>query len=56
MTTVALRHARVRYGPLEALHGIGLTAPGPGLTVLRTTCRNDVGDSSTTSASTRALP
>lgn len=34
MTTVALRHARVRYGPLEALHGIGLTAPGPGLTVL----------------------
>ncbi|MEU9629007.1 ATP-binding cassette domain-containing protein [Streptomyces luteogriseus] len=34
MTTVALRHARVRYGPLEALHGVGLTAPGPGLTVL----------------------
>jgi branched-chain amino acid transport system ATP-binding protein len=24
----------VRYGPLEALHGITLTAPGPGLTVL----------------------
>ncbi|MFJ8594468.1 ABC transporter ATP-binding protein [Streptomyces sp. NPDC093598] len=34
MTTVSLRHARVRYGPLEALHGISLTAPGPGLTVL----------------------
>jgi branched-chain amino acid transport system ATP-binding protein len=34
MTTVSLRHARVRYGPLEALHGITLTAPGPGLTVL----------------------
>ncbi|MEV3969701.1 ATP-binding cassette domain-containing protein [Streptomyces sp. NPDC050698] len=34
MTLVALRHARVRYGPLEALHGITLAAPGPGLTVL----------------------
>lgn len=34
MTTVSLRHARVRYGPLEALHGITLVAPGPGLTVL----------------------
>lgn len=34
MTTVSLRHARVRYGPLEALHGVSLTAPGPGLTVL----------------------
>ncbi|WP_369198053.1 ATP-binding cassette domain-containing protein [Streptomyces djakartensis] len=33
MTTIALRHARVRYGPLEALHGVTLTAP-PGLTVL----------------------
>ncbi|MGV9632497.1 ATP-binding cassette domain-containing protein, partial [Streptomyces sp. NPDC003487] len=32
--TLALRHARVRYGPLEALHGVTLTAPGPGLTVL----------------------
>lgn len=32
--TVSLRHARVRYGPLEALHGITLAAPGPGLTVL----------------------
>ncbi|MER6129566.1 ATP-binding cassette domain-containing protein [Streptomyces sp. NPDC001795] len=31
---VALRHARVRYGPLEALHGVTLVAPGPGLTVL----------------------
>ncbi|MGK3939358.1 ATP-binding cassette domain-containing protein [Streptomyces caeruleatus] len=33
-TTLSLRHARVRYGPLEALHGITLTAAGPGLTVL----------------------
>lgn len=34
MTLIALRHARVRYGPLEALHGITLAAPGPGLTLL----------------------
>ncbi|KJK36162.1 ABC transporter [Streptomyces variegatus] len=34
MTTVSLRHARVRYGPLEALHGVTLAAPCPGLTVL----------------------
>lgn len=33
-TTISLRHARVRYGPLEALHGVTLAAPGPGLTVL----------------------
>ncbi|MFH9074471.1 ABC transporter ATP-binding protein [Streptomyces alboflavus] len=26
--------ARVRYGPLEALHGVSLIAPAPGLTVL----------------------
>jgi branched-chain amino acid transport system ATP-binding protein len=32
--SLALRHARVRYGPLEALHGVSLTAPSPGLTVL----------------------
>ncbi|MGW2564660.1 ATP-binding cassette domain-containing protein [Streptomyces sp. NPDC001537] len=32
--TMSLRHARVRYGPLEALHGVTLAAPGPGLTVL----------------------
>ncbi|MEU9212971.1 ATP-binding cassette domain-containing protein [Streptomyces sp. NPDC048415] len=32
--SIALRHARVRYGPLEALHGVNLAAPGPGLTVL----------------------
>jgi len=32
--SIALRHARVRYGPLEALHGVTLVAPGPGLTVL----------------------
>ncbi|MFV0136849.1 ABC transporter ATP-binding protein [Streptomyces sp. HMX87] len=34
MTALALRHARVRYGPVEALHGVSFTAPGPGLTVL----------------------
>ncbi|MEU9736347.1 ATP-binding cassette domain-containing protein [Streptomyces sp. NPDC048002] len=32
--TLSLREARVRYGPLEALHGVTLAAPGPGLTVL----------------------
>ncbi|MCD7441772.1 ATP-binding cassette domain-containing protein [Streptomyces lincolnensis] len=32
--TLELRHARVRYGPLEALHGITLAAPAAGLTVL----------------------
>ncbi|NEA67641.1 ATP-binding cassette domain-containing protein [Streptomyces sp. SID12488] len=32
--TLSLRHARVRYGPLEALHGVSLDAPGPGITVL----------------------
>lgn len=34
MTLISLRRARVRYGPLEALHGLTLAAPGPGLTVL----------------------
>ncbi|MCX5289322.1 MULTISPECIES: ATP-binding cassette domain-containing protein [unclassified Streptomyces] len=34
MNGISLRHARVRYGPLEALHGVTLAAPGPGLTVL----------------------
>jgi branched-chain amino acid transport system ATP-binding protein len=33
-TTLSLHHARVRYGPLEALHGVSLTVPGPGVTVL----------------------
>ncbi|WJV49696.1 ATP-binding cassette domain-containing protein [Streptomyces flavofungini] len=32
--TLELRAARVRYGPLEALHGVTLSAPSPGLTVL----------------------
>ncbi|WP_432155647.1 ATP-binding cassette domain-containing protein [Streptomyces sp. bgisy153] len=32
--TLALRHARVRYGPLEALHGVTLAAPSAGLTIL----------------------
>ncbi|MDT0567519.1 ATP-binding cassette domain-containing protein [Streptomyces sp. DSM 3412] len=34
MTLISLRRARVRHGPLEALHGLTLAAPGPGLTVL----------------------
>ncbi|MFH8797387.1 ATP-binding cassette domain-containing protein [Streptomyces sp. NPDC017941] len=34
MSTLELRAARVRYGPLEALHGVRLAAPAPGLTVL----------------------
>ncbi|MGI5453606.1 ATP-binding cassette domain-containing protein [Streptomyces sp. CA-249302] len=33
-TTISLRHARVRYGPLEALHGVTIAAPAKGLTVL----------------------
>lgn len=33
-TGIELRAARVRYGPLEALHGVSLAAPAPGLTVL----------------------
>ncbi|MFD5571385.1 ABC transporter ATP-binding protein [Streptomyces cadmiisoli] len=28
--TIALRHARVRYGPLEALHGVTVVAPSSG--------------------------
>ncbi|MEU9073362.1 ATP-binding cassette domain-containing protein [Kitasatospora sp. NPDC004745] len=31
---LALQGARVRYGPLEALHGVGLAVPGGGVTVL----------------------
>jgi branched-chain amino acid transport system ATP-binding protein len=31
---IELRGARVRYGPLEALHGIGLPVPAAALTVL----------------------
>lgn len=41
MSTLELRAARVRYGPLEALHGVRLAAPVPGLTVL--TGRNGSG-------------
>ncbi|MFE6162834.1 ATP-binding cassette domain-containing protein [Streptomyces sp. NPDC056486] len=33
-TGIQLHEARVRYGPLEALHGVSLAAPAPGLTVL----------------------
>ncbi|MGW0735783.1 ATP-binding cassette domain-containing protein [Streptomyces sp. NPDC002851] len=31
---IELRRARVRYGPLEALHGVSLAAVRPGVTVL----------------------
>ena len=31
---ISLRHASVRYGPLEALHDVTLLAPAPGVTVL----------------------
>jgi branched-chain amino acid transport system ATP-binding protein len=31
---IALRHARVRYGPLEAVHGVDLVVPAGRLTVL----------------------
>ncbi|MFS8203892.1 ATP-binding cassette domain-containing protein [Streptomyces sp. CWNU-52B] len=31
---ISLRHARVRHGPSEALHGVSLYAPAPGVTVL----------------------
>lgn len=54
MTTVSLRDARVRYGPLEALHGVGLTAPGPGLTVLLG--RNGSGRSTVLRALAGAVP
>ncbi|MGW7275327.1 ATP-binding cassette domain-containing protein [Streptomyces sp. NPDC054864] len=33
-TGIGLHRARVHYGPLEALHGVTLAAPSPGLTVL----------------------
>ncbi|MBC9715298.1 ATP-binding cassette domain-containing protein [Streptomyces sp. TRM66268-LWL] len=33
-TEIELRRARVRYGPLEALHGVDLVAAHPGVTVL----------------------
>ncbi|MFE0105382.1 ABC transporter ATP-binding protein [Streptomyces sp. NPDC059009] len=34
MKGVELRHVRVHYGPLEALHGVTLAAPSPSVTVL----------------------
>jgi branched-chain amino acid transport system ATP-binding protein len=54
MTTVSLRHARVRYGPLEALHGVTLAASGPGLTVLLG--RNGSGRSTALRALAGAVP
>ncbi|KOG43448.1 ABC transporter ATP-binding protein [Streptomyces resistomycificus] len=49
-----LRHARVRYGPLEALHGVTLAAPGPGLTVMLG--RNGSGRTTVLRALAGALP
>ncbi|MEU3891519.1 ATP-binding cassette domain-containing protein [Streptomyces sp. NPDC029041] len=54
MTTLSLRDARVRYGPLEALHGITLAAPRPGLTVLLG--RNGSGRSTALNALAGTLP
>ncbi|PKT70639.1 ABC transporter [Streptomyces populi] len=52
--SIALRDARVRYGPLEALHGVSLVAPGPGLTVLLG--RNGSGRTTTLRALAGAVP
>ncbi|MFD5632459.1 ATP-binding cassette domain-containing protein [Streptomyces sp. NPDC127072] len=52
--TIALRQARVRYGPLEALHAVTLTAPGPGLTVLLG--RNGSGRTTALGALAGAVP
>ncbi|MDQ0911798.1 branched-chain amino acid transport system ATP-binding protein [Streptomyces canus] len=54
VTAISLRHARVRYGPLEALHGITLTAPGSGLTVLLG--RNGSGRTTTLRALAGTVP
>ncbi|WP_328840021.1 ABC transporter ATP-binding protein [Streptomyces europaeiscabiei] len=54
MTLLSLRHARVRYGPLEALHGLTLAAPGPGLTVLLG--RNGSGRTTTLRALAGTVP
>jgi len=52
--TISLRQARVRYGPLEALHGVTLAAPGPGLTVLLG--RNGSGRTTTLRALAGSVP
>ncbi|MFF5368489.1 ATP-binding cassette domain-containing protein [Streptomyces sp. NPDC013187] len=54
MTTLSLRHARVRYGPLEALHGITLAAHGPGPTLLLG--RNGSGRTTALNALAGTLP
>jgi len=54
MTTIALHHARVRYGPLEALHGVSFAAAGPGVTVLLG--RNGSGRTTALRALAGALP
>ncbi|MEV1066506.1 ATP-binding cassette domain-containing protein [Streptomyces sp. NPDC050263] len=54
LSPLSLRHARVRYGPLEALHGVSLTAPAPGLTVLLG--RNGSGRTTTLRALAGVVP
>ncbi|NEB02134.1 ATP-binding cassette domain-containing protein [Streptomyces sp. SID13726] len=53
-TAISLRDARVRHGPLEALHGITLAAVGPGLTVLLG--RNGSGRTTTLRALAGTVP
>ncbi|MHB9862799.1 ATP-binding cassette domain-containing protein [Streptomyces sp. YIM S03343] len=52
--TISLRHARVRYGPLEALHGVTVVAPEPGVTVLLG--RNGAGRTSVLRALAGSVP
>lgn len=51
---IALRAARVRYGPLEALHGVDLPVPAGGCTVLLG--RNGSGRSTTLRALAGTVP
>jgi branched-chain amino acid transport system ATP-binding protein len=52
--TISLRCARVRYGPLEALHGVTVVAPEPGVTVLLG--RNGAGRTSVLRALAGSVP
>ncbi|WP_042429917.1 ATP-binding cassette domain-containing protein, partial [Streptacidiphilus anmyonensis] len=51
---VELRGARVRYGPLEALHGVDLAVPAGAMTVL--VGRNGSGRSSALHAVAGVVP
>jgi branched-chain amino acid transport system ATP-binding protein len=52
--TISLRRARVRYGPLEALRGVTVVAPEPGITVLLG--RNGAGRTSVLRALAGSVP